>query len=315
MGGGAEMLVPAYHHGSEIETVRQAGFSPLFYGQGGGLEPRQDELESLITPRTRGLYLIHTLGFPRQAPVWRRWCDERGLVLIEDAAQGWLSASGAVPLGTHADVAIFCLYKVVGLPDGGAVRTSSRLPPVSPPSGGGGGSTVRVLELHRDYLAQRFDNLGRLRRKAKRSHRLREIPERDFPAAAHGTRASRVGSFLRSRFDGPWSVERRRRHFAFLNARLGEWYSDAFGTLLDGCSPLAFPIECDEKPGLVEHLAENGVIDTKLWEVPHPLLEADRFPLARRLRHRLVGLPLHQELTDDDVERIAEVTERWLGRR
>ena len=42
-------------------------------------------------------------------------------MLIEDAAQAWLATRDGTPVGSHGDLAFFCLYKSVGLPEGAAL--------------------------------------------------------------------------------------------------------------------------------------------------------------------------------------------------
>ncbi|MGH2982051.1 MAG: DegT/DnrJ/EryC1/StrS family aminotransferase, partial [Solirubrobacterales bacterium] len=94
------MLVPAYHHGSDVGALVEAGLRCRFYDAGERLEPDPAELEGLLGGRTRALYLIHHLGFAQDAPRWRRWCDERGLLLIEDAAMAWPAELDGRPLGS-----------------------------------------------------------------------------------------------------------------------------------------------------------------------------------------------------------------------
>ena len=126
VGHGDEVLAPAYHHGSEIEALLRTGAQCRFYDSSEDLSPRQEQLEAMLGPRVRALLLIHYLGFPQDAPRWRRWCDERGLLLIEDAAQAWLATSGGRPVGSLGDLAVFCLYKTFGIPEGAAVDSGAR---------------------------------------------------------------------------------------------------------------------------------------------------------------------------------------------
>ena len=49
VGQGATVLAPAYHHGSEIESLARTGARIDFYDSGDGLEPDPDQLESLLT--------------------------------------------------------------------------------------------------------------------------------------------------------------------------------------------------------------------------------------------------------------------------
>jgi dTDP-4-amino-4,6-dideoxygalactose transaminase len=105
---GDEILVPAYHHGSEIEAFIQGGIVCRFYEAGQRLEPDEKDLEALLSSRVRALHLTHYLGFPQDAARWRAWCDEHNLLLIEDAAQAWLSLRNGTPVGSHGDLSVFC---------------------------------------------------------------------------------------------------------------------------------------------------------------------------------------------------------------
>src|SRR4029453_13044997 len=117
----AEVLMPAYHHGSEVEAVIRAGLRPRFYELTESLEPDEVTLERALNLSTQAFLLIHILGFPQDAARWRLWCEERGLLLIEDAAQAFLARQGTSPVGAWGHMAIFCLYKTFGLPDGAAL--------------------------------------------------------------------------------------------------------------------------------------------------------------------------------------------------
>ena len=129
---GDEVLVPAYHHGSEIESLIRAGLVCRFYEATATLAPDRAELEELLSPSTRALYLIHYLGFAQDASRWRRWCDEHGLLLLEDAAQAWLATCDGKPAGSFGDLSIICLYKTFGFPDGGALVCANPPSAVAP---------------------------------------------------------------------------------------------------------------------------------------------------------------------------------------
>jgi hypothetical protein len=131
-----EVLVPAYHHGVEIEALLDAGASVRFYPVDARMQVDPDEVARLIGPRTRGIYLIHYLGFPGPAQALRELCDARGLALVEDCALGLLSRDGDRPLGSWGDAAIFSLYKTLPLPNGGALVLGGSRPVGVPPAPG-----------------------------------------------------------------------------------------------------------------------------------------------------------------------------------
>jgi dTDP-4-amino-4,6-dideoxygalactose transaminase len=109
---------------------------------------------------------------------------------------------------------------------------------------------------------------------------------------------------LARRLAGPAVPERRRANFRALQEGLGDLVPEPFRHLLQGASPFLFPIEAGDKPALVRRLRARGIRAVNLWSVPHPSLPAERFPGAGRLRARVVGLPVHQELRPTDLDRL-----------
>ncbi len=294
LSAGDAVLAPAYHHGSEIEALVRQGIEPCFYEATQTLEPDEAELESLLGPRVRALYLTHYLGLPQDAARWRAWCDERGLLLLEDAAQAWLSGAGRL-----GDLAVFCLYKTCGLPDGAALVVAGE-PVLGPPSP----SQLGAAGLARRHAAWALGRSGRLARLAPARAGGDYDPAADFDLgrAAPPSRASLALLPRVARMD---AAARRRRHYARLLDLLGELAPAPFDRLPDDASPFAFPLSSDDKPRLLARLRAGGVVPLDFWSQPHPSLPVERFPGAAERRARTVALPVHQELRAEDVEQLA----------
>lgn len=300
---GDEVLAPAYHHGSEIETLTRFGLICRFYDVAGTIEPSERELDELAGPRVRALYVIHPLGSPQDSARWRRWCDDRGLLLIEDGAQSWLCARDGRPVGELADISLFCLYKAVAVPDGGAVLCRS---PSARPSARARMAFRGVLRAHALWVAQRRHEVARRIRGPWHWHEVEERPEFHF-ALTHTDQPPLLATrALLPRVSGPSAPARRVANYRDLEARLGDLRSPAFPPLPAGASPFAFPVEVDHKRDVVATLANRGIVGTQLWMVPHPSLPVARHPGAAALRERLVALPVHQELRRQDLDRIAD---------
>jgi hypothetical protein len=308
---GDEVLAPAYHHGSDIEALVRAGARCRFYDVDETFEPDEGELESLLGPNVRALYLIHPLGFAQDCPRWRRWCDERGLLLLEDGAQAWLSARDGQPVGASADLVLFCLYKAFGLPDGGAVCSRAFAGPQPDAESNGLRALAGRLA---GWTAQRSGAAATvLERVTKNDDRAAELPEVEFALMAVDEKPGRTSRMLLPRVVDLDAPARRRAHFARLAEALGELRSPAFAEMPAGSSPLAFPIEVDDKPAAVERLARGGIAHTGGWRVPHPLMHPAAYPGAARLRSRLIALPVHQDLREPDVERVAKAARRAVS--
>jgi perosamine synthetase len=309
---GDEVLVPGYHHGSEIEALARAGLACIFY-DAETLEPNEDELDRLLSPRVRALYLVHYLGLPQDVVRWRAWCDARGLWLLEDAAQAWL-AKGADgrPVGGSGDISIFCLYKTFGLADGAALLLSGA-ESLSSPSNERASAAGPLARRHLAWVAERSGLAGSL---AGRLRRPRPYSaEEDFALGDPATPMSSTSAFLLRRVFDPGAAARRRANYALLLDGLGESVAKAFPQLADGASPFAFPLATTRKADLLERLAARGVRGVDFWSVPHPTLDPSRFPAATALRREVVALPVHQELTPTAVERIIDAASPRPKRR
>jgi dTDP-4-amino-4,6-dideoxygalactose transaminase len=308
LGARDEVLAPAYHHGSEVEALRRAGLQPRFYDATETLEPDQAELDALLGPNVRALHLTHYLGFPQDAARWRAWCDERGLLLIEDAAQSWLSAIDGRPVGSFGDIAFFSLYKTVGLADGAALITRG------PPPAHNGVRGIGARELgrhHRAWLAQFVPGAASLR--------LARGPAKEYDATADfdlgdpHARCARTTPLLLSRAAPRDAFERRRANYQVALEALGDRVPRPFERLPAGACPLYLPIQVDDKPGVIARMAAHGVRGLDLWLVPHPTLPVDDFPEAGRRRATTVGLAVHQGIKHSQLDRVIDAARDAIG--
>ena len=301
LGPGDRVLVPAYHHGSEVEALRSAGIECIFYDASGSLAPDEQKLDALVDESVKALYLIHYLGFPQDVARWRSWCDERDLLLIEDAAQAWLTEIDGAPVGSAGDISFFCLYKTFGLPDGAALL--SRTPPDVDTAPGMIDATS-LLKRHAAWLE------ARSARAAGLAQRLRSetdyTPAEDFDLGDPYRHPARSTLALLPLVVEADAAARRRVNYEILLHELGDLIDSPFGVLPAGASPFAFPLDVDDKSPFLEKLADRGISGLNFWSVPHPALPVDAHPNAARRRARTIGLPVHQELRTEDLERIVD---------
>ena len=310
LGPGDAVLMPAYHHGSEVEAAVRTGLTCVFYEADERLAPLEDELERLLEPRVRALHLTHYLGFPQDAAGWRAWCDKRGLFLVEDAAQAWLArdADGR-PLGSLGDLAVFCLYKTFGVPDGAALVTGA-------PVEAAASRATELGSLARSHVAWLASRSGMVASMTAARRRERPYdPRSDFALADPAAAPARSSVRLVRRLAAEEAAAARRAAYATLLDALAAHVPAPFEELPPGASPFVFPVETDRKAAVLSALGQRRVRALDLWSVPHPSLPADRFPTAASRRARTVGLPVHQELRPADVERIAAAVEAALSDR
>jgi dTDP-4-amino-4,6-dideoxygalactose transaminase len=306
LGPGDEILVPAYNCGSEIEALARAGLACSFYEAGETLAPDEGELESLLTPRSRALLLIHYYGFPQDARRWRRWCDDRGVLLLEDCAQAWLASDDGRPVGSFGDLAIFSLYKTFAVPDGGALVSARQ---VTRSRAAGGLGLVQVSKKHVSWLMTRSGRLD-----AVLSH-LEDEDTDDFSLGEPASRPSSVSLFLLPRVVRADAASRRRANYRILLDEFADRVPPPFARLPEGACPLVFPLETGGRGGLGERLERQGIEARRFWPDLHPLLPARDFPGAVSWHDRFLALPVHQELNEGDVAREVAGIRRALASR
>lgn len=311
LGSNDVVLVPAYHHGSEIEALLQAGLTIRYYELDENLEPDLATLEPLLGPEVRALYLIHYLGFPQDAPQWRRWCDEKGLLLMEDAAQAFLATWNGQPVGSFGHMGVFCLYKTYGIPDGGAIVTSK---PAPPPAAGVPSGAWKLFKRHFNWMAERHGAVGFVHLRVAPFFswwkKQRDRPHQEFELGDPSTPPTDMTTRLMPKLAEQQTALRRRENYRLLLSHFGAMVPAPFTVLPEGASPFAFPIEIDNARDFLKRLRRYGVLGLLFWLNPHPSLPVDNFPRSRALRERVVALPVHQELTASEVKQIINAVQK-----
>lgn len=303
---GDELLMPAYHCGTEVGPVVQCGVIPRFWEGTEDLEPDPEELESLIGPRTRGLFLIHHLGFAQDASRWSRWCQERGLLLIEDVASAWLGAVDGRPLGSWGALSIFSPWKMLGLPEGAALVCDSPPSPITPRAGV---PLKPLLKAVARGPAQRFSLAVRLHR--RRREPADSAPRFDVREPGRGISCAVLALIRRLADQG--IAETRRRNYEWLRGRLGDRIPPPFNRAPgEGC-PLGFPVQAEDKLGLRRHLSAAGVEGVDFWPTAHPAVPANEFPRIAHRRATTILVPVHQGLAPGDLDRIGRAIGEWRG--
>lgn len=308
---GDEILVPTYHQGSEIEAFVRAGLVLRYYEVDDMLQPVERDLDRLVGPRTRALHLIHFWGFPALPDRWRKWCDGRGLFLVEDGAQALLARSAGRPVGSFGDLAVFCLYKSFGLPDGAAVICKADLTGTFSKASSGVSAALRRVG---SSFAQQSVALSGLYRSLGRGDAVRRgfgefLPgelELDDPNAP----PSRATTMMLRRVVDRAAAVRRRHNFLFLRSRLEPRMPRALSELVPGAVPIAFPVESKDAERLQRALYEFGIDAGRLWPTWHPTLSPESHPIADYFRSSVVAVPCHQELREQDLQHIADAVLR-----
>jgi dTDP-4-amino-4,6-dideoxygalactose transaminase len=313
-----QVLVPDYHSGNEVSAIRAAGARIRFYRIRRNLQPDMDQLETLSRAGARVLYVIHFIGWPQPLAELSALCARTGMLLVEDCALALLSGTRENPVGTCGEYSIYCLYKTLPLPNGGLlVQNRSVLQPLQEISlrrPGRLSVAGRISELALAWLRGRSRTIGgalaRLKGLAGRIltsmsvHRV-AVGDIGFDPKHLDLGMSKICGSLLARFDYDAIRDRRRTNYLHMQQRLAGNAPMLCHTLDDAVCPLFFPILVQRKHESAEALRARGIQAVELWNYGDPEVPRAASADAQFLRDHVLELPIHQGISDDQVDYIA----------
>ena len=242
---GGEVIVPPLAWVSDVASVLQNGFTPVF----ADIDPRTlsmdtDAILEKITPRTRAVFLTHVQGFDGLTDKLLAELERRGIPLIEDVCESHGATHKGRRLGSYGWMSNFSFYYAhhMSTIEGGMVCTNDDAVY----------QQVRMLRSH-GMVREANDP-------AVKTQYTQEYPELNpdfiFAYPAYNVRSTEIGGILgRSqlkRLDA--NVERRNQNLhRFLAGINPQRYRTDFA--LEGCSNYAFNLILREPDfALVERL-------------------------------------------------------------
>jgi len=126
IGPGDEVIVPAYTWWSDYNCVIQAGALPVFAEIDRTLCLDPEDFARKITPRTKAVIPCHLLGGHCDMDPIMETAREKGVAVLEDAAQSVGGSYHGKKLGAIGDVGIysFQICKMISSGEGGALVTN-----------------------------------------------------------------------------------------------------------------------------------------------------------------------------------------------
>jgi 8-amino-3,8-dideoxy-alpha-D-manno-octulosonate transaminase len=128
VGAGDEVIVPPFTFVATIEAVLGAGAVPVFAEIDETLCLNPDAVNAVITSRTKAVLPVHMCGSMASIDEIKTLCEQKGLVLIEDACQALGGSLNGKALGTFGHIGCFSFdpVKTITCGEGGAVVTDDK---------------------------------------------------------------------------------------------------------------------------------------------------------------------------------------------
>jgi dTDP-4-amino-4,6-dideoxygalactose transaminase len=264
-----------------------------------------DHAAACITPRTKAIYLNHYGGVPCDMDPILELCREKGIAVIEDSACAVRSFYKGKAIGTLGDMGVwsFDAMKALCAGDGGMLHFRSRDLlrkaqeslylglPASQKSGLDNSNSGRPA-----WWEIEVNGYGR-----------RAIMN-NITAAIASVQLGKLDGFLKRRRE---VYETYRREFATL-----DWLTLP-PVLPEHCesSYYFFWVQTEYRDPLAKYLLEQGIYTTfRYWplhRVEFFKYPGGGFPNADWACARTLNLPLHQALSDSDVQQVVEAVRRF----
>lgn len=321
IGPGDEVIVPTLTFAATANVVEHVGAKPVL------VDVLPDTLcidpsavEAAVTPRTRAVMPVHYAGQAADLDPIFRVAERHGLHVVEDAAHAVPTRYRGRLVGSRENLASFSFYATKNLTtaEGGALTGSPELL-----------ERARVIRLHGMSADgwKRFDRSGSWQYDIVMPGFKYNMT--DVQAALGLRQLERLASF-----------HARRREVA-------RRYTEAFGSDERFQAPVEadygesawhlYVLRLSRLPGLdrdsfVEELKRRNIGFSVHYRPLHMMsyyrdkygYDEDAFPVAKDAFERMLSLPLHPRLTDEDVEDVIrevkdvaaaqlEAASRWLA--
>ena len=287
---GDEVITVAAGFPTTVNPIIQSGMIPVFVDIDiGTYNVRPEDVETAVGPKTRGIFLAHTLGNPFNLDAVSEIAREHELFLIEDCCDALGSGYKGRNVGTYGQISTFSFYPAhhITLGEGGAVATDDD-------------DIARAVRSLRDWGRDCYCNSGQNNRCGRRfseqhgslpfgydhkyvySHIGYNMKATDIQAAIGVEQLKKLPDFC----------ERRRSNFSLWQEGFSQW-TDLFilPQATAGADPawFAYPVMVREDAGF-SRTELTSFLDKKKIETRN-LFGGNilRQPAYQDIRHRISG--------------------------
>lgn len=284
-GPGDEVIAPPFTFISTVWGVSYVGATPVFADVEEGtfnLDPAK--VEAAITPRTKGIIVVHLFGQPARMDEIVAIARKHGLYVIEDCAQAVGARYKGTPVGVIGDAGTFSFYptkNLGGCGEGGALVAKDEAVHTK----------ARHIRVHGSDRRYYHDIVGG------------NFRMDGFQGALLNVKLPHLAAWTARR---QAIAARYLAEITLADVRLPE--QPAYGKSVFH----QFTIRHPRRDALREHLAKHEVGTDLIYPVPLHLQKCyaglgksvGSFPVAEKAAATCVSLPIFPELTDAQVEHV-----------
>lgn len=325
---GDTVLLPAFHCTALVDPVLTFGARVRYYTVHRDFTLDLDEIEFLAKQGVQALLFIHYFGFPAPVAALQKISRTYEVKLIEDCSHALFGRISDRPVGTFGDAAVFSFRKTLPVQDGGALILNNMVENgFSPRFRAPWLYHVRMSKWTWESMRGQDQNTNQVpmnnnRTKSEDSFVLKknyskgphsqENPE--FTESWANWPISWPSHWLLLRSQPEMISRRRANNYLRLNEHLAQIdrLKPCFRELSPGVCPLGYPCIAELNERFDYKLRRHGIPAFSFGETLHDSLNLSEFPDSEFLSKNLTILPVHQRLSDNDIDEMAETIATFL---
>ena len=286
MEDGDEIIVPANTYIATIIAITRNNLVPvLVEPTWENLEINVDEIEPSITSKTKGIMIVHLYGRVAYSDKLGKICNNYGLKLMEDCAQSHGCAWKGVKTGALGDAAAHSFYPGKNLGafgDAGAVTTNDcEL-----------ASVIRALANYGSQKKYVFKYVGMNSRMSELDAAVLDVKLKYLDE--DNQKRQKLAAYYYDNISNP--LVTLPKH---INDENNVYHQ--------------FPVFCERRDELLEHLKENGIQTLIHYPIPPHKQECykewnDRsYPISEKIHSQELSIPMNQTISVREAEEVVRV--------
>lgn len=302
---GDEVIVPSFTFVSSINAFVIRGATPVFADiRPDTLNIDERQLETLITPRTRAIVVVHYAGVACRMDVIQELAEGRGIMIVEDNAHGLFARFRGRPLGSFGALSTLSFHETKNLTcgEGGALVINDA-------------SFVERAEILREKGTDRT----KFKRGLVNKYEWIDVGSSYLPSEL-------LAAMLCAQLEEREVIQRRRGQlWRQYERELSAWAA------VNGVSLPVVPADCEQsfhmfyvlmpsaafRDRLMAHLKAKGILAVSHYVPLHASPVGRRFggseaacPVTEHVAATLLRLPFYTQMSDDEQgEVIASIKE------
>ena len=294
IGKGDEVITSPFSFVATANSVLFTGATPVF----ADIEPETfnidpDLMAEKIGPRTKAIMPVHLYGHPADMGAIRDIAEDRHLLLIEDACQSHGATFQGKKVGSFGTGA-FSFYptKNMTTSEGGMLTTNSKSV----------AEKARMIRAHGSAQRYLHEMLG---------YNLRMT---DICAAIGLVQLQKLDRY----------TAKRQQNAGRLTEGLRGTKNITCPTVKNGCGHVfhQYTVRTTKRDDLAAYLNDKGIGTGIHYPIPihrqpyyQELGYTDSMPLSEKASREVLSLPVHPQLTDNDINHIISSIKEWSGNR